>query len=1252
MIDSKLIPDYLQNALQADPNAKKPQPASPPKRSTQARAIKPASRFKKHQALDVLTSARLLAKTRDDLFTSGTAHLIDDNGKGKAWGHGPLGSMADEPLTTVNSGHKPPMLTSLENVAIKNLSQLNSQYKMLPNLLSTAMPRDELLDFNSLIACREIQEDEQERMSPQARTTRLLVGLDETESTEATAPNEQPAAAGAPPAGQSTPQGGFPPPPPPSSDAGRSMLSYRSERLMVFRRTAKLLASSFRTYRPLLAWIFAEHSSYAEFLASMLAERDSAAAKDAETIAGLRRCMAEGDVLHKEELRLKSREVYALKRQLETLASHGARVEATYHSVLKENNELHEVVSDLEEVKSYLQKQVSKLERKVHNDQHGQEDREDATALRQELESTQEQLVAAREGHETAQRQLTALSERHKALEVSAGAMTPRPCWGVGPLVELAAHESTAATAVAAAHQLAQAKQRVLQMENESQKVEQSQVRKFFVGLGPGAAPSFLAHTGKVKNLNVTKDGVERHIKQFWNEKAALPEPAAAEAYFPVFINKKYGASREVSMVHNMWYAAEKYADDPICALFLQVMKGNVDESVWYTETSKLEQLKEMLQQYDAAETGVLDMEDILSCMVAAFPTKPEDRVERLRAALRESRSENGLVLYVNLFEEYDECLLSSFAETLRKQNLVERQLYLDSLSDAIATCGTSEGTVNDTELRAALLQIDPELDPEAIDDAVDRANLPKAARSVGGGGGGGEGGAGIRKREKEKRGKMLPLTVDAVGFAVEFAWAAGESVVVPYLVDHLGVSFSTAALVFAVNPVVAVFLQPALGEFSDRLQTRCSIGGRIPLIVGLCVTSLLGILTLVTAEVLLGGRKVPTAVLAFVGFGVLDVSHDCLLIPARAFISDMTADAPEAEEALHNRFSLAQTLGRALALFAGALPIAKVPLFAGSGEVRTFRGLLSLTGLIIVASGASATFLGIRYLRSSRARQDHQQAELSERLSCAASGDAVSVSESNASIVELTVSAVTAEDCVPLGGVQDATDASEGGGGESEPAAVPSVKEPIDWKVLGTLTLVQCFAWYGFMANNFYWTEWVGLTATLPGTNSVLHTAMTGLMAQALSGCAASWVLPAANRRHGVKKTYIVAMILSSVTLGLSCFAKGWFSVLCLMPMGVAYIVVLTNAQLLCMKAAPPSRMGLVTSIMNATIPVSQIVTATIAGILGAVLSNPLRWLFLSASIAVFIGAVLAARFVVEVESSNEEEASVPPRTVIDEDS
>eukprot|EP00659_Diplonema_papillatum_P012379 gene12379-19146_t len=410
----------------------------------------------------------------------------------------------------------------------------------------------------------------------------------------------------------------------------------------------------------------------------------------------------------------------------------------------------------------------------------------------------------------------------------------------------------------------------------------------------------------------------------------------------------------------------------------------------------------------------------------------------------------------------------------------------------------------------------------------------------------------------------MLPLTVDAVGFAVEFAWAAGESVVVPYLVDHLGVSFSTAALVFAVNPVVAVFLQPALGEFSDRLQTRCSIGGRIPLIVGLCVTSLLGILTLVTAEVLLGGRKVPTAVLAFVGFGVLDVSHDCLLIPARAFISDMTADAPEAEEALHNRFSLAQTLGRALALFAGALPIAKVPLFAGSGEVRTFRGLLSLTGLIIVASGASATFLGIRYLRSSRARQDHQQAELSERLSCAASGDAVSVSESNASIVELTVSAVTAEDCVPLGGVQDATDASEGGGGESEPAAVPSVKEPIDWKVLGTLTLVQCFAWYGFMANNFYWTEWVGLTATLPGTNSVLHTAMTGLMAQALSGCAASWVLPAANRRHGVKKTYIVAMILSSVTLGLSCFAKGWFSVLCLMPMGVAYIVVLTNAQLL----------------------------------------------------------------------------------------
>ena len=48
-------------------------------------------------------------------------------------------------------------------------------------------------------------------------------------------------------------------------------------------------------------------------------------------------------------------------------------------------------------------------------------------------------------------------------------------------------------------------------------------------------------------------------------------------------------------------------------------------------------------------------------------------------------------------------------------------------------------------------------------------------------------------------------------GFAVEFGWAVGESVMIPRLLG-LGLSPAIAGLIFLVNPVFSVFLGPYLG--------------------------------------------------------------------------------------------------------------------------------------------------------------------------------------------------------------------------------------------------------------------------------------------------------------------------------------------------------------------------------------------------------------------------------------------------------
>ena len=188
----------------------------------------------------------------------------------------------------------------------------------------------------------------------------------------------------------------------------------------------------------------------------------------------------------------------------------------------------------------------------------------------------------------------------------------------------------------------------------------------------------------------------------------------------------------------------------------------------------------------------------------------------------------------------------------------------------------------------------------------------------------------------------------------------------VPYLVEVVGVTFELAALVFMVNPWVAVLVQPLIGKLSDFLERRGGKhGGRVPIVLGLTVSSLIGIGILLFAEDIDSSH---IAVLSFVAFGLLDISHDGLLVPARAYINDLAIDDgidPLDADEYHSYFSIAQALGRLVSLIFGSLPIRKLAPSLRE-ESAMFKVMMSSSAVVIFFSCFS-TFVGSHYRHASR---------------------------------------------------------------------------------------------------------------------------------------------------------------------------------------------------------------------------------------------------------------------------------------------
>ena len=669
-------------------------------------------RRRKEAVTDTQVALRMLAKTREEMI--GISKHLPSLEERDAWGYK---SNKDNnqleltsSITTAGMGtRKPPMLNMMEHLTITGLSHLNSLYKNSDfNLLPISHVESKDEDWSavalSLVTLRDTTSD-----LPTEAALKMLVN-DQQEDQNNNNETEK----------DVKPEEG-------------TELDYRCKRLEVFRRMTRIFTSAFKTYRPLLSWVFTEYESYFSLLTSTIQSLQQRVQLSVTKISALKLQLQTKESANTNILKAKERSIGLLQRKCDRLMIENAKVGRIYTQNKDHIKSLQENAADLEEVKTYLQKQVSKLERKLHDEQHQQE-KEMRAKLANDLDRTIKQLTDLRRLHEvilkenrfykekfeTIQKQNEKADEEQDNEEKSD---TPRPNWSETSLQGIEWKGNTAATVLSMGSQIQEMTQKLCCESNSCEILN----RRYILGLGLGSnvQPSFLRFQGRLINLKLSKSKVEQAIKQFWREKDRCEDTRSFSpaAFFPMFISDRYGPAKAMEMLYNMWYSLQKYKADPDCGLLYKILGGSVDEVVWREQTRLVYYLREVLCGADEDSTEMLDITEIMAATKNVFPTKEESSFRVLEIALRDSCSENSTdIPYLKLFDEDSECNQSAFIETLRTQHIIERDEYLNEIEDSlIGHDDASDGIISIPEMINAIRAVDDTPD-DALNVLISRA--------------------------------------------------------------------------------------------------------------------------------------------------------------------------------------------------------------------------------------------------------------------------------------------------------------------------------------------------------------------------------------------------------------------------------------------------------------------------------------------------------------------------------------------------
>ncbi|MBN3311017.1 TXIP1 protein, partial [Amia calva] len=244
-----------------------------------------------------------------------------------------------------------------------------------------------------------------------------------------------------------------------------------------------------------------------------------------------------------------------------------------------------------------------------------------------------------------------------------------------------------------------------------------SREKDIFDGLGTGEhVPVYLRYDGQIRNLRLKKADIVNTIKEVWKEKTTEDEQredrSSLAEFLRGFLEKQYG-ERAAQWAYSLVEGCRQHRDDDFISLFLSILTGKVDESVYHGQIRLLSHLLKELIHSDATESGCLTPPKLSEALRRAFPLKTEGQIEELvQAAQAQLEATGGSIAYQALFNEDGEGKPGAFIKLVRNQANAEKRKYLTELRTQLC----DKDKVEVAELRTAIQSIDPSIDPQTLD--------------------------------------------------------------------------------------------------------------------------------------------------------------------------------------------------------------------------------------------------------------------------------------------------------------------------------------------------------------------------------------------------------------------------------------------------------------------------------------------------------------------------------------------------------
>lgn len=372
----------------------------------------------------------------------------------------------------------------------------------------------------------------------------------------------------------------------------------------------------------------------------------------------------------------------------------------------------------------------------------------------------------------------------------------------------------------------------------------------------------------------------------------------------------------------------------------------------------------------------------------------------------------------------------------------------------------------------------------------------------------------------------------------------------------------------------IGLFVQSRLGAFSDKLNKR------IPFVVGLSSTALVGISTLILSGFLLNDVSYKQSIddeneevdgspyntiaiiLAFFGFGVADICFDCLLIPGRALLDDISAPSRHASEA-NSLFTCFQLTGRLLALLVASSSWTTSGFWGVYTTDPHFNACFTVSAMYLLASMISVVI----FVDDRGAKYDN-------------------ISTTN-SISEKAIQTVDSDDELQMKIVHSTSPDHNLDNLLDDDNVSPISSFQPNASVL--LFVVQSFGWVGVCSLSFFWTSLRGE-----------EVGCVDLALQGVVGIVTTGLLPFANSYFGAAAVWFASELFFHVLMMLCITSIIPLRIICGLT-GINYAVHATNALIVAAEVASDATANRARTIamVNSALPMGQLVTALIGGVL-----------------------------------------------------